>query len=266
MDKDAICVTSDAVLLDQYELMEPIGAGNYGDVIKARHRSSNTVIAIKRLQRTGASAAVTDIVSLAVRHVANVTRHVNLACWYDTFQFSASQHAMVMELFDMNLAQFMACANSREINPRFQVSLQCVRGLAFLHSQQPLPMTHRNVTPQNVLIKIHPETNTVVVAKLADFGIVDVIEANVDESTVDDETNDDVNSFKRVTVYQLNPSFKAPEIFAAKHNRGLAKCRLHKNAPVDIFALGVVYLYTFCHNTSKYGKLFLDFYHIKIST
>ena len=253
MDKQAVCAASDAILLDQYELMEPIGSGNYSDVIKARHRSSNTVMAIKRLQ-TDASG-FTDLAWLAVRHVANVKRHVNVACWYDTFQFSATQHAMAMELFDMNLAGFMASANSRGINPRFQVSFQCVAGLAFLHSQQP-PMAHRNVTPQNVLIKIHPETNTVV-AKLADFGIVDVIEAI--ELTADDETTDDVSRFKRVTCFRLNPSFTAPELFAAKHNRGLAKCRLHKHAPGDIFALGVLYLYIFCHNTSKYSKLFVNF-------
>ena len=49
-------------------------------------------------------------------------------------------------------------------------------------------------------------------------------------------------------------AFLAPEFFAAKDGRGLVKGKFCVDPSVDIFALGLVYLYIFCYNNSDYGK------------
>ena len=48
--------------------------------------------------------------------------------------------------------------------------------------------------------------------------------------------------------------FLASEFFAAKDGRGLVNGRFRIGSSVDIFAMGLVYLYMFCYNTSEYGK------------
>ena len=45
--------------------------------------------------------------------------------------------------------------------------------------------------------------------------------------------------------------FLASEFFAAKDGRGLINGRFRIDPSVDIFAMGLVYLYMFCYNTSE---------------
>ena len=52
--------------------------------------------------------------------------------------------------------------------------------------------------------------------------------------------------------------FMAPEFFAG---RALAQANDHQfvyDASVDIFALGLVFLFMFCYNDSDYGKLYIN--------
>ena len=159
-----------------------------------------------------------------------------------------------MELFDTDLWSFIKTKTNRDDIPlMIDISLQVISGLAHLHSQKP-PMIHRDIKPPNVLIKRHPKTNAVI-AKLSDFGISNIIELRSDfeNPTMADLVKRYQNMITTVggrgTIL-----FMASEFFAAKNGRGLVNFRFRIDPSVDIFAMGLVYLYIFCYNTSDYGK------------
>ena len=78
--------------------------------------------------------------------------------------------AIVMEKMDYTLCQFVM-KRPREAIPlavKIDVLYQVVQGLAYLHGQRP-PVVHRDLSPNNILIKMDSMT-----AKLSDFGVARV--------------------------------------------------------------------------------------------
>ena len=156
----------------KYKLLKHIGSGAFGNVAKARHLSTNTLVAIKLLRYD--PTKVRDDASKESWNLSKAGAHFNIAGCYDSFQFSSTHHALAMELFDINLGEFFKPRNNRVIRLMVDVSLQSASGLAYLHTRQP-PLIHRDIKPQNILIKTDPRTNKVV-AKLSDFGISNILE------------------------------------------------------------------------------------------
>ena len=236
----------------KYELLKHIGFGGFGNVIKARHLSTNTLMAIK-LQRYDPTKAQDD----AYKESWNIYKagnHSNIAMRYDSFRFSPTHHAIAMELFDMDLGDFFRSKDNRVIRLMANVSLQSVTGLAYLHTRQP-PLIHRDIKPQNILIRTDPRTKKVV-AKLSDLGISNILESGgIFENTTMLELVDAMNNMITTVGGRGTKAFLAPEFFAAKDGRGLVNSKFRVDPSVDIFALGLVYLYIFCHNYSDYGKL-----------
>ena len=159
-----------------------------------------------------------------------------------------------MELFDTDLWSFIKTKTNRDDIPlMIDISLQVISGLAHLHSQKP-PMIHRDIKPPNVLIKRHPKTNAVI-AKLSDFGISSIIESR---EVFENPTMSNIRNTYRSMITTVGGRgtilFLAAEFFAAKDGRGLVDGRFRIDSSVDIFALGLVYLYMICYNTSDYGK------------
>ena len=240
-------------VLKQYKWIKHIGSGGYGDVIEVLHLSSNTFMAMKLLRRDHSKGANED----AWREIKNITEaglHTNIAICYDYVTYSDTHSALFMELFDTDLWNFIKTKVNRDDIPlMIDISLQAISGLAHLHSQKP-PMIHRDIKPPNVLIKRHPKTKAVV-AKLSDFGISNIIETH---GVFENATMEDLaNGYRSLITTEGGRGtilFLAPEFFAAKDGRGLIDGRFRVDPSVDIFALGLVYLYIFCYSTSDYGK------------
>ena len=187
-------------------------------------------------------------------NIIDARSHENIAVWYDYVAYSDTHDAIFMELFDTDLWSFIKIkANRDDIPLMIGISLQTILGLAHLHSQKP-PMIHRDIKPPNVLIKRHPKTNAVI-AKLSDFGISSIIESR---KVFENPTRSDIeNAYRNMVTTVAGQGtilFLASEFFAAKDGRGLIDGRFRIDPSVDIFALGLVYLYMICYNTSEYGE------------
>ena len=78
--------------------------------------------------------------------------------------------AIVMEKMDCTLCQFVLKQPREEIPLAIKIDVlyQVVQGLAYLHGQRP-PVVHRDLSPNNILIKMDSMT-----AKLSDFGVARV--------------------------------------------------------------------------------------------
>ena len=142
-------------------------------------------------------------------------------------------------------------SNQRD-STEIDVALQSISGLAYLHSRKP-PVIHRDIKPQNVLIKINSKTNAAV-AKLTDFGVGTILESS---GVYGNPTMEQLASAYRSMITTVGGRstilFLASEFFAAKDGRGLVNGRFRVDPSVDIFAMGLVYFYMFCY-TSEYGK------------
>ena len=147
-------------IYSRYKLLEQIGSGGYGAVFKTHHLSSNTLMAMKLLRRDPTKGDNEN----AYREMWNVTKtgqHANIAIFYDYVSYSDTHNAMFMELFDTDLWDFIKNTFNRKDALMIDVALQAILGLAHLHSRK-LPMIHRDIKPQNILIKINRKTNAVV--------------------------------------------------------------------------------------------------------
>ena len=78
--------------------------------------------------------------------------------------------AIIMEKMDYTLRQFVMKRPREEISLAIKIDVlyQVVQGLAYLHGQRP-PVVHRDLSPNNILIKVDSMT-----AKLSDFGVARV--------------------------------------------------------------------------------------------
>ena len=157
-----------------------------------------------------------------------------------------------MELFDMDLSHFLKPRHNRVIPLMVDISLQSVTGLAYLHTRQP-PLIHRDIKPQNILIKADPRTKKIA-AKLSDFGLSNILESgHILENPTLQELVNAIKNMMTTVGGRGTKAFLAPEFFAAKDGRGLVNGKFRVDASVDVFALGLVYLYIFFYNYSDYG-------------
>ena len=95
----------------------------------------------------------------------------------------------------------------------------CSKGVCFMHRQSP-PIIHRDIKPQNVLMKIERGKY---VAKLCDFGVSRAL----------------ISENQPVHTDCGTPLYRAPELMMKKDDG-----KLHYSTEVDVFSLGLVYQVT----------------------
>ena len=232
---------------------EPIGAGGFGTVREALHLGSNTRMAMKKLY-VGEDYFDDSEKSKAARkekeNVLKLGNHVNIVRCFGAFRTKDNHLAIPMEYCDLDLEKFLKKNSNRKINVLINVALQAATGLESLHSQTP-PIVHRDIKPANILLKLEPK----IIVKLSDFGLSSILEAG---DFVENPTMAHIaqafHSMKTTVGGHGTLPFLGPEFYAAKDGQGLVNGKFRIGPAVDIFALGVVFLFMVCYNTSDYGK------------
>ena len=166
-----------------------------------------------------------------------------------------------MEYCDLDLENFMKVKSNRKNNVLINIAFQSASGLASLHSQNP-PIVHRDIKPANILLKLKPRAT----AKLSDFGLSTILKSGtavVNHPTAQDISNI-IHTMRTTAGGHGTLPFLGAEFYAAKDGQGLVDGKFHIGRAVDIFALGVVFLYMFCYNTSDYGKSWLYKYDVYV--
>ena len=90
---------------------------------------------------------------------------------------------MIMELMDESLTKHIIQNKHKLMKEKVGILLNVARGLCYLHSQTP-PVIHRDLSPNNILLKRLPAFSTtgcLWVAKLADMGVAKAISPNAGE-------------------------------------------------------------------------------------
>ncbi|KZP18760.1 kinase-like protein [Athelia psychrophila] len=164
--------SSFAINMEQLQLDEELGKGNYGTVKKVLHRPTNVAMAMKEIRLELDEAKLNAIImELDILHRAV---HPEIVEFYGAF-FIESCVYYCMEYMDAgSLDKLQGCGVPEDVLARIAGCM--VRGLKFLKDD--LQIIHRDVKPTNVLV------NRKGAIKLCDFGVSGQLEKSLAKTNI----------------------------------------------------------------------------------
>ncbi|MBT2771033.1 protein kinase family protein [Halomonas sp. ISL-60] len=92
----------------------------------------------------------------------------------EVYGYNEKNNEYVMEFMDSSLDKYMLKNNSKlSFQDRVKLGLQILKAFSYIHSKNIL---HRDISPKNILLK---EYDDVAVIKIADFGLVKIVESEL---------------------------------------------------------------------------------------
>lgn len=246
--KSGVKVSSDDVLRNKYTLddrfsndfedIEEIGSGGFGQVFKAKHRIDGKTYAIKRV-KYNTTKAKREVQALAELNHANIVQY--RVCWEgedydydpensingDTSRYKTRCLFIQMEFCNKGtLEQWLENRNRSQEDKALVLELfeQIVTGVDYIHSKG---LIHRDLKPGNIFLVDEKHI------KIGDFGLATALE----------------NDGKPRTRRTGTPQYMSPEQESSLMEYG---------KEVDIFALGLILaeLLHICKTVSEKIKFF----------
>ncbi|CAG2172049.1 unnamed protein product, partial [Oppiella nova] len=225
--------------MDEFEIIDKIGNGSFGDVFKAINKTNNNVIAIKRFKfqdyysEKEIQKILIEIESLKQTQSEHVVEYYD--SWYD-----GRYHHIAMELCDDSLKSIIQLKPEifgRELGEPMNIFEYFISGVIFkqllesvqyLHELKP-QIIHRDLKPDNILITSNVKNGRFV--KLCDFGL----------ATVHDKTIHYMTKFKH-TADVGDMRYMAPEVSQRKkyghksdiYSLSLIGCELFNNIDLSM--------------------------------
>lgn len=200
-------------LIGVYRLIKPLGRGGMGAVYLAERADGEfrQKVAVKLIKR----GMDTDLVLRRFRHERQILadlNHPNIARLLDGGTTSEGLPYFVMEYIDGQSILKYCDERKLSIKERLRLFLQICSAVKFAHQKT---IIHRDIKPNNILV------TTDGVAKLLDFGIAKILEAERASDTLGNPTS---------TIRMLTPDYASPE-----HAQGLPVTQVS-----DIYSLGIL--------------------------
>jgi len=170
------------LVLGQYVVLDRIGKGGMGQVLKARHRTMDRIVALKVLSVSAMDSP--DAVSRFHREARAAARlsHPNIVTAYDASEHEGI-HYLVMEFVEgKDLAEIVKEHGALPVDKAIDSILQAAKGLEYAHAQG---VVHRDIKPANLLLD---KEGTV---KILDMGLA-LMSRSI--KTTNDETTDQLTS------------------------------------------------------------------------
>jgi serine/threonine protein kinase/DNA-binding response OmpR family regulator len=148
--------------MGNYDVLDRLGAGGMGTVLKARHRRMKRIVALKVLSPSLSQDE--SFVQRFQREVETIAllKHPNIVMAYDADECEFG-HFLVMEFVDgRDLSSIVAKIGPLDVAHSIDYTLQAARGLAYAHSQK---IIHRDIKPANLLL------DSTGVVKVTDLGL-----------------------------------------------------------------------------------------------
>ena len=211
--------------MNEFEPGEELGRGAYGRVFKAKYRGS--VCAAKEVH-----SILIQLTQMAPEERRTLQESFQRECDHcsklnhpNIVRFVGIYHppqqlfpVMIMELMDESLTTYAEKPNI-SFKRRMSILHDVAEGLSYLHSRNP-PVIHRDLSPNNILLKHQP---LLPVAKIADLGVAKVIKV------------DDKGSKRYQTKVPGTMDFMPPETFTDKPQYDVS---------LDVFSYGGIMLHT----------------------
>jgi len=198
--------------LGHYEILDIIGSGGFGVVLKAHDEKLQRVVAIKSLAESLAASATARKRFVREAQAAAAVRHDNVVGIFAVEEAGPIPY-LVMELVDgISLEEKLQREGPLELKEVLRIGLQIADGLAAAHKQG---LVHRDVKPANILLE-----NGIQRVKITDFGLA----RGVDDA-----------SLTQTGLIAGTPAYMSPEQATGQR----------VDARSDLFSLGSV-LYALC--------------------
>ncbi|KAI8146378.1 kinase-like domain-containing protein [Fennellomyces sp. T-0311] len=195
---------------NQYAFLENIGGGAFGQVFRARDKTTRQIVAIKTVKHNSKRVEeATDYSLREYRSLSQLDRHPNIVQLHKTFVAAPDELHLVMEYVNGgNLYQLLHERQSPldHVDVR-RIFRQILQALEHIHQQG---IFHRDLKPENILVSYLPSGESIV--KLADFGLARPI-----------------GSKGPYTDYICTRWYRAPEILLRSRNYSY---------PVDLWSAG----------------------------
>ncbi len=205
--------------LGQYDILEVVGRGGMGIVLKAQDAKLNRVVAVKVLAPELASNPTARKRFSREAQAAAAVSHDHVVTIYAVENHAGQLPYLVMEFIDgQSLQQKLDASGPLELKEILRIGRQIAAGLAAAHQQG---LIHRDIKPSNILLQ-----NGVQRVQITDFGLARAV--------------DDVGMTKTGEVTGT-PQFMSPEQ-AQGHPVDVRS---------DLFSLGSV-LYAMCTGRSPF--------------
>lgn len=138
-----------SLVLGNYTILDKLGQGGMGMVLKAEHRRMKRVVAIKVM--SAAAMQSPDAVKRFHREVETAARleHPNIVTAYDADE-SNGTHFLVMQYVEgIDLSGLVKRQGPMPIEQAVRYTIQAARGLEFAHEHR---VIHRDVKPANLML------------------------------------------------------------------------------------------------------------------
>lgn len=154
------------VLLGDYVLLDQIGQGGMGTVLRAQHRRMKRLVAIKILRRSAFQDA--ESVQRFNREVelAAQLSHPNIVTAYDAGDCDGLQYLVTEYIDGENLADIVRDQGPFALTDALTIIRQAAAGLQYAHSKG---IIHRDIKPANLLLDDEGSV------KLLDVGLARVV-------------------------------------------------------------------------------------------
>lgn len=151
-----------------YEL-KLIGDGSYANVYKYKDTFYNRFFILKRAKKD-----LTDKELARFKREFDVMKNLSSPYVLDVYRYHTDKNEYIMEYMDYTLDSYITKYNSSLSLPqRKGIVKQILHAFNYIHSQKIL---HRDISPNNILIKKYAD---VIVVKIADFGLVKIPESSL---------------------------------------------------------------------------------------
>ena len=135
--------------IGEYVVLDRIGEGGMGHVLKARHQTMDRLVALKLLHRKLLkSEAMIQRFLQEVRAVAQLN-HPNIVTAYDAGQHKESYFLVLEYVEGQDLSTVLREEGKLSIADSISCALQAARGLAYAHQKG---IVHRDIKPANLLL------------------------------------------------------------------------------------------------------------------
>ncbi|ETW01814.1 CMGC/RCK/MAK protein kinase [Aphanomyces invadans] len=188
--------------MNRYEILDRLGDGAYGEVLKARNLKTNEVVAIKKLKMLFPTWE--ECLQLRELKSLKVLRHDNIIQLKEVIRDKAELY-FVFEYMETSLFTWMRKNNAKEPQVRAIMS-QLFSGLAYMHKHG---FFHRDIKPENCLC-----SSGIEVLKVADLG-----QAR------------EIRSRPPFTDYVSTRWYRSPELLLRSTTY---------NSPIDLWACGCI--------------------------
>jgi WD40 repeat protein/tRNA A-37 threonylcarbamoyl transferase component Bud32 len=152
--------------LDHYDVLEVVGRGSTGVVLKARDAKLQRVVAIKALAPRLAASTAARQRFVREAQAAAAVRDDNVVAIYAVSDDGPVPYLVMEYICGQTLEQRLRQGKAPDLKEVLRIGMQLASGLAAAHAQG---LVHRDIKPGNILLE-----NSIQRVKITDFGLARV--------------------------------------------------------------------------------------------